>query len=176
MSATSTDWVTEEVFLRRPDALQRSELLDGQVLVSPSSTFLHQTVSWRLAGVLRDWCETHPPHVARYAPLDVRFAPGRILQPDLVVFGQPLPLDQPLPIDVVPALCVEILSEDARYDRHTKRLVYGAAGVPEYWVIDPHGAVEVFSGAGLTTRTVAPAELVSVTLPDLVVDVIALRT
>ena len=81
-----------------------------------------------------------------------------------------LPLDTPTPLRVVPALCVEILSSNAEYDRHVKRLLYAAAGVPEYWVVDPRGGAEVFHGPELEARIAVADALTAVTLPGLTVD------
>lgn len=74
-------------------------------------------------------------------------------------------------LDQVPVLAVEITSSNADHDRITKRLLYAEAGVPEYWVVDPAGAVEVFDGPGLRRRAWCAGVLVSPTLADLTVDV-----
>lgn len=71
----------------------------------------------------------------------------------------------------MPRLCVEVVSSNRLRDRVTKRMVYGAAGVPEYWVVDPGGWVERFHGDNLDEVDVVDhGRLVSAVLPDLVVD------
>ncbi|MCB9663658.1 MAG: Uma2 family endonuclease [Alphaproteobacteria bacterium] len=175
MVAVGSQFVTEEEYLSWPPGHERRELLDGEVLVSPSCSFQHQQVVRRLALRLQAWCETHPPHQLAFAPLDIRFGPGRILQPDLVVLPHTLPDHTPTPITLLPALCVEVLSADVRYDRHTKRLVYAEAGLAEYWVVDPMAGVEVFTGQGLRARRLVTDRLVSATLPELEIDLAGLR-
>jgi Uma2 family endonuclease len=73
-----------------------------------------------------------------YAPLRVRVAPGRFREPDLVLL---LDVNDPrnqnafwLGADLV----VEIVSPDhVERDTVLKRADYAAAGIPEYWIVDP---------------------------------------
>ncbi|MEZ4240618.1 MAG: Uma2 family endonuclease [Myxococcota bacterium] len=128
--------VSEAEFLNLPESMERVELLDGEVIVAPPPTDRHQAVLGRLHFALFGWAEAHPPAAVRLAPLDVRFGPGRILQPDLFVVLGGLPTGAATPLEVVPDVVVEVLSARRSYDRLTKRAVYAEAGVPEYWVVD----------------------------------------
>lgn len=111
------------------------------------------------------------PVVVGQSPLDVRFAPGRILQPDaFVILDHAIARDHQGPIDRVPHLCIEVLSADRTYDRITKRFVYAAAGVPEYWVVEPAGLIERFSGTGLAISEEVRGSIRSILIPGLVVD------
>lgn len=140
--------VTEQEFLRLPESMDRVELLDGEVIVSPSPTDRHQRILVTLVTELSIWARNHPPAAVRVAPLDVRFAPSRILQPDAFVVLAGIPADASTPLDVVPDLAIEVLSGRRSYDRITKRVVYADAGVAEYWVIDPETrTVEVYRGS-----------------------------
>jgi Uma2 family endonuclease len=111
-------------------------------------------ITGRLLLALRRWAERRKRRVTvGHAPLDVRFARNRILQPDLfVLFARVDPAHEG-PIDRVPELCIEILSSNRLHDRVTKRLLYGATGVEEYWVVDPAGLIERWTGAGLSEGT-----------------------
>ena len=71
------------------------------------------------------------------SPLDVRFGPDRILQPDAMVFLEVIPHDIAMPIARIPEICVEVVSTNRTYDRVTKRYAYAEAGVKEYWIVDP---------------------------------------
>ena len=82
--------------------------------------------------------------------MDVRFAPGRILQPDVFVLFHKIPREHEGPIDRVPELCVEVLSSNRIYDRVTERMIYGAAGVSELWLVEASQMVERWCGDGLT--------------------------
>ncbi|HEY5061465.1 MAG TPA: Uma2 family endonuclease, partial [Gemmatimonadaceae bacterium] len=75
----------------------------------------------------------------RLSPSDVRLTPELVVQPDLFV----IPSDNGRrPSAAAPVthvlLSIEVLSPDsARFDRVLKRRAYQAAGVPEYWIVDP---------------------------------------
>lgn len=130
--------VTEEEYLALPESTQHTELVDGEVIVPPSPTWQHQQRAGRLFLRLQAWADGHPPAAVGMAPLDVRFGPARILQPDLFVVLAGLPDDAATPLDVIPDLVIEVLSGSNRaYDRLTKRALYADAGVREYWVVDP---------------------------------------
>ena len=142
--------VSEEEFLALPETTDRVELLDGEVVVAPSPSAWHQELLGRIGFALRAWTLTvDQPAFVGIAPLDVRFAPSRILQPDVFVIVDGIDLDGEVPIDRVPELCVEVLSSNRAYDRITKRFVYAAAGVQELWVVEPTGLVERWRGEGL---------------------------
>lgn len=154
--------VSEAEFQTLPESLDRIELLDGEVVLSPSPSGPHQRVVTELAIELGLWSRSHPPAAVRVALLDVRFAPERILQPDLVVFVDGLEPDAAVPLTTTPDLCVEVLSARRSYDRITKRHVYAEAGVPEYWVVDlEERCVEVYRGSELvrTERGVLTSSL-----------------
>jgi Uma2 family endonuclease len=110
--------VSEAEFLRLPESVDRIELIDGEVIVSPSPSYWHQEILGRILVALRGWAAGQPgPVVIGQSPLDVRFAPGRILQPDaFVILGHAIARDHEGPIDRVPDLCVEVLSTDRAYD------------------------------------------------------------
>lgn len=158
--------VSEAEFLRRPESTRQIELLDGEVVVAPSPTYWHQEIVGRIVVALRAWAAQQEQSVTvGHAPLDVRFGPDRILQPDaFLVFGR-VPRRHRGPIARVPALCVEVLSDDRVHDRVTKRLLYAAAGVQEYWIVDPAGVVERRSGAGLSRGQRLRTRLVTPLLP-----------
>jgi Uma2 family endonuclease len=164
--------VSEAEFLRLPESADRIELIDGEVIVSPSPSYWHQETLRRILVALSAWAGRQTsPVVIGQSPLDVRFAPGRILQPDaFVILDHAIARDHEGPIDRVPDLCIEVLSADRTYDRITKRFVYAAAGVSEYWVVEPAGLIERFSGKGLAVSEEIRGTISSLVLPGLVVD------
>lgn len=150
MQAVRPHYVTEEEFLKLPESLDKIELIDGEVFVSPAPTPRHQDVQGRLYARLLVWADAHRPAVVLTAPTDVRFRPDRILQPDVMVFLEAIDLDES-PINHVPAVCIEVLSPTNRsHDLLTKRFVYGAAGVQLYWIVNPQGHAEMWTGPNLT--------------------------
>lgn len=174
MLASRPTLVSESEFLALPETMDRIELLDGEVIVSPSPSVWHQELLSRLVQLLRSWAESGERVFVGHSPLDVRFAPGRILQPDAFVILGELALDHEGPIDRVPDLCIEVLSTNRVYDRLTKRFVYAAAGVRELWLVEPSSSIERWSGDGLETSEVLTASLTSSLLPELTVDLATL--
>jgi Uma2 family endonuclease len=153
-SVAVSPFVSEKEFLRLPESTDKIELLDGEVIVSLSPSFWHQEVLRRLMLTLGSWANKQKdPVTLAQAPLDVRFGRNRILQPDaFVMFGGVAPTHGG-PIDRVPELSVEVLSENRVHDRVTKRLIYAGAGVKEYWIVDPEGGfLERRTGPGLSVE------------------------
>lgn len=156
---------TEEEFLALPETMDHVELIDGEVILSPSPLPVHQLVLAGLAYEFERWARAHRPATVGQSPLDVRFGPARILQPDLMIFRDRID-PRRLPVTTLPALVVEVLSSQRSYDRMTKRLVYAEAGVPEYWLVDlDDRTVEIV--LGLETVEVTAGVAVSRAFTDL---------
>ena len=129
-----------------PDDRNRYEIIDGELVVTPSPTTTHQKVSKRIQLALMLQVEGTGAGVVFDAPVDVILADTRVVQPDLlVVAAARRGIITERGIEGAPALVVEILSPSTlRTDRELKRKLYAAAGVAEYWLVDPVGhAVEV---------------------------------
>lgn len=128
------DWFTADDLDSLPDDGNRYELLDGELLVTPSPRVRHQALSGELFMLLR---QALPAGLRLLtAPMDVRFGPKRQLQPDLLVIRDE-GLDA-VRVESVPLLVVEILSPGTRSrDQVTKRRAYEQEGVASYWLVDP---------------------------------------
>ena len=128
------NWFTADDLDTLPDDGNRYELLDGELLVTPSPRLRHQAVSGELAFLLR---QSLPAGLRLLtAPMDVRFGPRRQLQPDLLVIRDE-GLDA-VRVESVPLLVVEVLSPSTRArDQVTKRRAYEQEGVGSYWLVDP---------------------------------------
>ena len=160
--------MTEEQFFALPISAQRTELLDGEVIVSPSPSVTHQRLVGRLFRVLAAWADAHPPTFCGLSPLDVHIAPNRVVQPDLFLLLTGL-ANPNATIAQVPELVVEVLSNNRSYDRLAKRLVYAEAGVSEYWMVDPEfRQIEVVYRGQVT---VIVDQLRSAVAPGLTVDI-----
>ena len=164
--------VTESEFLSLPESMERTELIDGEVIVAPAPPVLHQEILSRIVYRLRTWAraQSEPVYVGQ-SPIDVRLAADRIVQPDAFVVLGAVPLDHQGPLDLTPDLCVEVLSGNRIHDRVTKRFLYGAAGVREYWLVDPQGVVERCTGPELTMVEVVEDTLASDLLPGLSIQI-----
>lgn len=115
----------------------RYELLDGEILVTPSPSGTHQVVASRLNVLLAAALPRHLEVVQ--APLDVELMSGTgdtTLQPDALVTDRAHLTSGGL--RVPPILVVEVLSPSTwRRDLGAKRDAYAAAGVEHYWVVAP---------------------------------------
>jgi len=165
--------MSEAEYLALPESKLRVELVDGLVVCEPGPTDGHQRLLQCVYDSVHAWTGSlaRAPTV-RWAPLDVRFGPNRILQPDLFVFLEPLPRDVKTPIERIPDLCVEIVSRRHAYDRVMKRQMYAEAGVRELWtVIEKQRLVERWTGPGLATLEECRVRLVTPLLPGFEMDV-----
>lgn len=133
MPAPSTNWSREQV-LALPDDGNRYELVDGELLVSPSPRRPHQEVVLELFRRVDAYVREHGLGAVYLAPADLDFLSGQLLQPDLFVASQ-RPSEW---ADVgIPLLVAEVVSPStARHDRITKRQLYQRAGVAVYWIVD----------------------------------------
>jgi Uma2 family endonuclease len=114
----------------------RGEYIDGELVMSPSPTLPHQTISRRLANAI----EPDLPDGVEIA-LTWAWKPGADeFIPDLTVFNRPSDIKR---LTGTPYLAVEVLSTDRTADSIRKFAKYAAAGLERYWIIDPEGPVIV---------------------------------
>lgn len=123
---------------------QRVELVDGCIEVLAMATIFHQLLADYLHSLLKSYLATSaPPALKRgralFAPLPVRLGSRRFRDPD-VMYLKPERLKalhgQPQGADLV----MEVVSEGQENrdrDLVTKRAEYAAAGIQEYWIVDP---------------------------------------
>ncbi len=154
----SRRWTREEV-LALPDDGNRYELVDGELLVSPSPIRLHQRAVKHLLRLVDDYVIAHRLGEALDSPADIKFGPDEILQPDVFV-APPIAggrRGETWEEVGIPRLVVEVLSRGtATFDRVQKRLRYQAAGVPTYWIVDlDQHRVEVWTPRADTPAMVA---------------------
>lgn len=124
---------TEQDYLALPEDRRRIELLDGSLLVSPSSGGRHQRLSSRLWLAMS---RVAPDGLEVLEAINVRVAPGRILIPDLAVVTNPgddLTVWQPPDV----AMIVEITGPgNVAFDRAIRPELYARAGIPHYLRIE----------------------------------------
>jgi Uma2 family endonuclease len=142
MPLPHTEW-TAEMAIALPWDGRRYEVLDGELVVTPSPAWSHQTAVEELFVLLRAYVQQQALGWAKLSPADIVFSARRLVQPDVFVV--------PRGEGTVPRawsevhellLAVEVLSPStARVDRGVKRRIYQSERVPEYWIVDPGARV-----------------------------------
>ena len=137
MPDTARRWTRDEVLALPRDGNQY-ELLDGELLVTPSPSLVHQRAIRELFLRLHPFVARHGLGELVFSPADVDLRSGQFLQPDLFVV-------QPSGVAPaahwsdfrIPLLVVEVLSPSTAFtDRNRKRTRFLESGVAEYWVVD----------------------------------------
>ncbi len=132
--------MTEEEFLKWYPEEVRAEWIDGEVIMmSPANTEHSDLFIW-LAAVLRFYVERRDIGKVFGPELSVRFSTLRHRRlPDLFfVSNSRLGELRPTHFEGPPDMVLEIVSpESMARDWRDKYRDYEAAGVPEYWIIDP---------------------------------------
>ena len=138
---TGRRWSAREVrelIADAPLATPRYELVEGDLLVTPSPSPLHQRAVVELVVALNVYLEVEPVGYVLTSPSDVELEPEFVTQPDVYV----LPMTEWRRIlheeNIVRELLVaaEVLSpSSSRHDRVRKRPLY-QRHVPDYWIVD----------------------------------------
>jgi Uma2 family endonuclease len=142
----STKFTYEDLKLIPPDR-NRYEIVDGELFVTPAPRTLHQRVTGNIFATLHQHVRQHRLGEVFVAPVDVVFAKGTVLEPDvLFVSSARRHYVGEENLSGPPDLAVEVISESTkRLDREVKLKQYALYGVSEYWLVDPEGkSVEVF--------------------------------
>ena len=115
------------------------QLIEGEIIVSPSPTPEHQEVSINLSYILYDIVKRAKKGRVFASPIDVYLDQENVFQPDIVVvLKEGKAKITKKGIEGPPDIVVEILSPStAYYDFTVKKDVYERAGVKEYWLLDP---------------------------------------
>lgn len=110
----------------------RREYIDGVVVVTPSPGLSHQNISLALVVMLR--AVLPATHSATFA---WAWKPGKDeFIPDVMVWAREDESGDAR-FTGVPALAVEVLSTNRSDDLLLKMAKYAAAGLPNYWIVDP---------------------------------------
>jgi len=163
---------TYEEYRALPETGPHYQLVDGDLLRSPSPTLRHQLVGMRLANGLFNHVEEEKAGTVLCAPLDLILSDTDVFQPDIVFISNARKkIMVPEGLRGVPDLCVEVLSPSTKnLDFKTKRLLYAHYGLPELWIVDPfantvrvfrlqedpHRAAAIYRAADVLTTTLLP--------------------
>ncbi len=137
-SAATAEKISFEGFLTQYDG-QFAEWVDGEVIVMSPVSDKHDGIVFFVRCLLQSYLSFRPLGVVRGEPFTMKIGTGRGREPD-ILFVATAHRDRLNtnflngPADVV----IEVVSpESVTRDHVTKYNEYQAAGVPEYWVLDP---------------------------------------
>ncbi|MDD3239039.1 MAG: Uma2 family endonuclease [Lachnospira sp.] len=129
---------TLEDYYAIPDD-RRVELIDGVIYDMASPTSIHQTLAFKICSAIdRHIEEKNGDCVPFVAPLDVQLDRDdkTLVQPDVIVICNRDQIGRSILGE--PDFVVEILSPSTKkIDNIIKVRKYSAAGVKEYWIVDP---------------------------------------
>ncbi len=121
-----------------PDDGKRYEILEGDLVVSPSPNRTHQRCVWRLIAFFQQG-ENRGYGQGYAAPFDVVFDDFTVTEPDVFfIRTDRLSIVTESHVQGPPDLIVEVLSPSTRIrDQEIKAHLYAHFGVGTYWVVDP---------------------------------------
>lgn len=152
-----------EEYLEQIDESAHAEWVDGEVTVFMPPERIHQRIVRLLVRLLDAYIEEFDLGEMLTAPFEMKLRAGRSYREPDLFFVRTEHLDRLDAKQLVgPAdLVVEIVSEESvDRDLREKRLEYEAAGIAEYWLIDPRGELPSLTmlalGAGGTYESITP--------------------
>ena len=135
-------------YLKWPED-ERWEIIEGVAYnMSPRPSTMHQRILRKIVFQFESYLKGKQCEVF-FAPFDVRFPvqnqkdneTDTVVQPDIVIVCDKTKLDD-RGCKGAPNLIIEIISPStAGRDKKVKHKLYEAAGVGEYWIIDPDGKI-----------------------------------
>ena len=139
--------VTEEEYLEKY-AHRHYEYIDGRLVKLSPSTGTHNEIIGYIYVLIKAFLSLRPGGKIRGENFVLRFSPDeeKFREPDLMVIfdDNPNQLTETMMIGA-PDVVVEVVSEESRGRDYGEKLAeYEAAGVRDYWLIDPLREVATF--------------------------------
>jgi Uma2 family endonuclease len=149
-------WTFDELVAELPESNLPTELWDGELVMSPAPSFLHQEIVDRFHDMLKAWVRQHRLGKTAAAPIDMVLTTRRVTQPDVAfISNERLHIIKERIMGAADLVAEVISPGSRRRDRIDKRDLYEQHGVKEYWLIDPEAkTVEVLRLESGTYRLV----------------------
>lgn len=121
------------------------QLLNGELVMSPSPSRYHQKLLVELARQIAQLCVDKTFGEVYVAPFDVYLDEENVVQPDICFFSnERLSVLSDRGAEAVPDVVVELLSpSNAYYDLRYKLDLYEKHGVKEYFIVDPEDNIVI---------------------------------
>lgn len=131
-------WTYEEMVRKLPDE-SRFELRNYELIEMASPYSAHQILFKFLFKLLDQYCTQNNQGTVLFAPLDVVFYSGNVVQPDLIYISKDQNhIIKEKNITGAPDLLIEIVSKSSiNRDFVEKKNDYEEFGVKEYWIVEP---------------------------------------
>jgi Uma2 family endonuclease len=140
MKRAAADLFTVDDYRAMPGGPPYYQLLDGELIMSPSPNRYHQHVAGNVFRIVDAFVQRHSLGVVYFAPMDVYLSELDVVQPDVLFVSNANRLL--LADDGIhggPDLVVEVISpSNGQLEKRRKRPLYARSGVKEEWLIDPH--------------------------------------
>ena len=122
------------------------QLIDGEIIMSPSPLFEHQNIVSNLMFLMRTFIGKNQSGKVIPSPMDVYLDESEVYQPDIIYISNENSKIIRDRVHGAPDLVVEILSpSNGYYDLVHKKKIYEQSGVKEYWIVDPmEKTVDIF--------------------------------
>jgi Uma2 family endonuclease len=139
MPSVAIELFTVEDFRAMPQGPPYYQLVEGELIMSPSPNFFHQVVARNVFTILHDFLRQRRLGEVYFAPVDVFLSDKNVFQPDLFFLSNAnrrlIEMDG---IHGGPDLVVEIVSpSNGLLEKRRKRPIYAQYGVKEEWLIEP---------------------------------------
>ena len=116
------------------------EIIGGKKIMAPSASAFHSRSITRLSTIIDSYVFKNKCGHVFTDSLDLHLPDGNIVRPDLIVITKENAglVNWNRGIYGVPDMVVEIISRSSKNrDLNTKKDMYEANGIKEYWIIDP---------------------------------------
>jgi Uma2 family endonuclease len=160
-----------------PESAGRTEIVDGELIMSPTAGSRHQQICTALGAELFAHVRENAIGVLFSSPAHVILSKHTHYEPDLCfVAAANRSMIQDAFIEGAPDLIIEVISESNRsHDTVVKFRDYARFGVREYWLVDPReNLISTWQLQGdryeLLGRAAPGARVTSRVLPELELD------